>query len=88
VENNFATAVSANQQIDAAQAATNAAQLYLQAAEEKYKGGIGTTIDVTDAELTLEQARTSEVQARYNYNTALAALRAAVGEAAVEGLAP
>jgi outer membrane protein TolC len=88
VENNFATAVSANQQIDAAQTATAAAQLYLQAAEEKYKGGIGTTIDVTDAELTLEQARQSEVQARYNYNTALAALRASVGEAAVEGMEP
>jgi outer membrane protein TolC len=87
-ENNFATAVSANQQIDVAQAATTAAQLYLQAAVEKYQGGIGTTIDVTDAELTLEQARTSEVQARYNYNTALAALRASMGEAAVEGLTP
>jgi outer membrane protein TolC len=88
VENNFATEVAANQQIDLAQAATNAAQLNLQAATEKYKGGIGTTIDVTDAELTLEQSKTSEVQAQYNYNTALAALRASVGEAAVEGLAP
>ena len=88
VENNFVSAVAANQEIDAAQTATAAAQQSLQAAEEKYKGGIGTVIDVTDAELRLEQARTSEVQARYNYNTALAALRASVGQAAIEGLQP
>jgi TolC family type I secretion outer membrane protein len=86
VENNFATALQANQQIDVAQAATNAAQISLQAAEEKYAAGLGTVLDVTDAELKLRQAQSDEVQARYNYNTALAALRASVGQPAVEGL--
>lgn len=86
VEDNFATAIQADRQIDVAQAATNAARISLQAAEERYAAGLGTVLEVTDAELKLRQAQTDEVQARYSYNTALAALRASLGEAAVEGL--
>ena len=88
VENSFATAQQANKQIDVAQAAATAAQVALQAAEERYTAGVGTVIDVTDAELKLQQALADQVQALYSYNTALAALRASVGEAAVESLEP
>ncbi len=86
VEDNFATAIQADRQIDVAQAATAAARISLEAAEGRYAAGLGTVLDVTDAELKLRQAQTDEVQAHYSYNTALAALRASVGEAAVEGL--
>ncbi len=57
----------------------------LQAAEEKYKAGRGTVIDVTDAEQSLRQAEADEVKALYDYNTSLATLRAAVGQAVVPG---
>ncbi len=88
VENSFATALQANKQIDVTQAALTAAQVNSQAARERYRAGLGTVIDVTDAELKLQQAQTDQVHALYSYNIALAALRASVGEAAVEGVEP
>ncbi len=88
VENSYATAQQANRQIDVAEAAVTAAEVAAQAAQERYQAGVGTVIEVTDAELRLRQAEADRVQALYSYNTALAALRASAGGAAVEGLEP
>jgi len=81
VERDYLQAVAADARIDAAEAAVRAAQVSLEAAEGKYAagGGVGTVIDVTDAALKLRQAETDRVQALYDLNSALAALRAATG---------
>ncbi len=85
VESDYLTAVQANQSIDAAEAAVQAADISLKAAEGKYAEGVGTVIDVTDAQLKLTQSESDRVQAYFNYNTALAALKAAIGRMAAPG---
>jgi outer membrane protein TolC len=86
VERSYLNAVEAANRIDAAETALRAAQTSLDAAELKYAEGVGTPIEVTDAQLKLRQAEVDRVQALYDYNTALAALRAATGQAAVPGV--
>ena len=80
VERNYLTAAQAAGRIDAAEAAVRAARVSLEAAEAKYALGAGTVIEVTDAEVKLRQAEADRVQAYYDYNTALAALLAALGQ--------
>jgi outer membrane protein len=88
VESSHLNAAEASNRIDAAEAALRAAQVSLDVAEQRYgtEVGIGTFIEVTDAQVNLRQAEVDRVQALYDYNTALAALRAAIGQAAVEGV--
>jgi len=86
VELNYLNAVEANNRIDAAEVAVRAAQVSLDAAEGRYEGEVGTVIEVTDAQVKLRQAEVDRVQAYYDYNTALAALRAATGQLAVPGV--
>lgn len=45
----------------------------------RYRAGVGTNLDVLDAETSLTTARNSYVEALYNYNVAIAALEQAVG---------
>jgi len=87
VEQSYLDAVAASNRIDAAEVAVQAAQVSLDMAEGRYAAGkgVGTVIDVTDAQLKLQQAEVDRVQAYYDYNTALAALRAAIGQLAVPG---
>lgn len=47
--------------------------------QERYRVGAGTILDMLTSQASLTQAQTSEVQARYNYNIALAQLEATVG---------
>jgi outer membrane protein len=88
VEQSYLNAVQAGNAIDASETALRAAQVSLSAAEERYAAGqgVGTVIDVIDAQVKLRQAEVDRVQAYYDYNTALAALRAAVGRLAVAGI--
>lgn len=48
-------------------------------AQEKYKAGMGTNLDVIDAQLALTQAQTNHVQALYDYNVNKAKLDKAIG---------
>jgi len=88
VEQSYLDAVAANNRIDAAEVAVRAAQVSLDVAEGRYAAGqgVGTVIEVTDAQLRLQQAEVDRVQAYYDYNTALAALRAAIGQLAAPGV--
>jgi len=86
VEFSYLNAAEANNRIDAAETALRAAQVSLDAAETKYTEDVGTVIEVTDAEVNLRQAEADRVQAYYDFNTALAALRAAIGQLAVPGV--
>jgi outer membrane protein TolC len=79
VQNGYLNAVTANAQIDAAATALTAAQVSFAAAQEQYTDGVGTVIDVTDAEQKLRQAESDLVNARYTYSASLITLQAAVG---------
>jgi outer membrane protein TolC len=65
--------------IEAASAARTSAADSLRAAEIRYREGLAIIIEVTDAQVSLSQAEVEEVQTRYDYALALAALSRAVG---------
>lgn len=48
-------------------------------AQVRYSSGVGTNIDVLDAQVALTQAKTNYIQALYDYNTSLAKLNKAMG---------
>lgn len=50
-------------------------------ARTKYDAGVGTNLDVIDAQLSLAQARTNHYQALYDYNVNKAKLAKATGQA-------
>jgi outer membrane protein TolC len=83
VEDAYLSAAEANARIETAAAAVTAAQVAADAAQERYRAGVGTVIEVTDAEQNLRQAEADRVKALYDYNSAVAALKAAIGAAAI-----
>lgn len=48
-------------------------------AQRRYSAGVGTNLDVMDAELALNQAKTNLINALYDYNTSKARLDKAMG---------
>jgi len=50
-------------------------------ANARYEAGSGTQLDVLSAQVELTTARTNQIQAFYQYNVAVAALRKAMGQA-------
>lgn len=55
------------------------AQLGLQLSEERYKAGMATSVEITDAEVTLLNAAISRAQAWSDYRMAHARLLRAMG---------
>jgi outer membrane protein len=70
---------TAAERIPAAKAAVDAAQLNFGYARRRFQTGVGTVLDLTDAQLALTQAEESEVQALADYRIAIARLERAVG---------
>jgi outer membrane protein TolC len=56
----------------------------LREAKARSEAGTGTQLDVLDAETSLTQARTTQIQALHDYATARAKLERAIGEDMVE----
>lgn len=79
VETALLNAQTARQSIRAAQKSVTAAESQLAAAEGKYRAGVGIFVEILDAQRALVSARTHRVQAAYDYRSALAALRRAMG---------
>jgi outer membrane protein TolC len=52
----------------------------LSEAKSRADAGTGTQLDVLDAETSLTQARTTQIQALHDYDTARAKLQRAIGE--------
>ena len=67
------------ERINAAAVAVNAARQSLDSAEARYKAGLAIPIEITDAQVAYYNAELSAAAARYDYFTALATLRNAVG---------
>jgi outer membrane protein len=67
------------ERIPAAKAAVDAAQLNFGYARRRFQTGVGTVLDLTDAQLALTQAEEGQVQALADYRISLARLERAVG---------
>jgi outer membrane protein TolC len=61
------------------QVAVNKSKKDYEMAQERYDAGIGTNLDVMDAEVAMTQAKTNHVQALYDYNNSRAQLDKAMG---------
>jgi outer membrane protein TolC len=48
-------------------------------AQRQYAAGVGTAIEVADAQLSRSNARITDIQAQYDYATSLVKLRRAMG---------
>lgn len=79
VRQSYLNLAAAEEQIATSDLVVKQAAENLDLAEGRYKAGVGTAIETTDAEVSLSSAKTNAVQALYNYNVAEAQLRKAIG---------
>ena len=83
IRQDYLNVLSAKEQIRAAEASVEQAEEAYKIATVRYRSGIGINLDVLDAQLALNQARTNYITALYNYNIGLATLENAMGIPAV-----
>jgi len=69
----------ATERITNNQVAVHQSQHDYQLAQERYGAGVGTNLDVMDAELAMIQAKTNYIQALYDANNSMAQLDKAMG---------
>lgn len=81
----YLSAVQAATNLDATQAAQDAANAALDAAQGRYRAGVGTIVEVTTAQAAAALANVNAINGRYDYQTALATLRHALGRPIVGG---
>ena len=79
VEQAQATLLGNRESVVAAQDAVDNAREQLRLAEGRYQAGVGTIIELSDAQVQLTNAAAQLVQAQYNLSTARARLLAALG---------
>ena len=70
---------AAEQKIQSTHAAVEAGQEDFRIKTLRYRSGVGTNVDVLDAETALATARNNYVDALYNYNLSMATLEKAMG---------
>ena len=83
IRQDYLNVLSAKEQIRAAEASVEQAEEAYKIATVRYRSGVGINLDVLDAQLALNQARTNYITALYNYNIGLATLENAMGIPAV-----
>jgi outer membrane protein len=69
----------AEARIETSKVAVDKANEDLKASQAKYYAGVGTNLDVIDAQVALTQAETNSTQALYDYNVNQAKLQKAIG---------
>jgi outer membrane protein len=79
LQNQYLNQVLAEKQIDVSREALRSAKENLDLAEGRYKAGVGSKLDVTDALTSFFQAETDYNQALYNYITSRYKVERAVG---------
>ena len=71
--------IAAEKNIQTTKVAVDQAQEDYKIAQVRYSAGVGTNIDVIDAQVALTSAQTNYIQALYDYNTSKASLDRAMG---------
>jgi outer membrane protein len=79
VEQARSTVIETDERILAAQAAVASAQENFRLVQGRFDAGVGTILDLTDAQLALTQAQNTEAQALADFRIALARLDRALG---------
>ncbi len=79
VQQSYLVMIAAEQQIGAAQKAVDSAQENFRLSQGRFDAGVGTIIELTDAQLALTQAQSTEAQALADYRIAIAQLERALG---------
>lgn len=79
VRQSYLNMKEAEKRLKTTEVTVNKAKEDLYIAQETYKAGAGTNLDVFDAQLALTQAKTNHVQALYDYNVNKAKLDKAMG---------
>ena len=88
VEQSINNVIEADERIQAAQVAVASAQENFRLAQGRFDAGVGTILELTDAQLALTQAQNTEAQALADFRIALARLDRAIGRAAPGSRAP
>lgn len=79
VRQSYLSLREAEKRIATSQVAVEKAEEDYKIAQVRYSSGVGTNLDVMDAQVALTQAKTNYVQALYDYNTSKAKLDKAMG---------
>ena len=79
VEQQFSNVIEAKERIDASKLLVTQAEETFRLADARYKEEVGSPIEITDAEATLLNAKTSFIQANYDFSLAYARLNKAMG---------
>lgn len=80
VQQALQTLGSARERVEASASNVGRAERALEIAQERFRSGLSTQLELDDAELAVTRARTNHAQALFEYNAAVARLEAAVGE--------
>lgn len=70
---------SAAQKVEATQTSIDQAEESFKIARVRYQAGVGINLDVLDAQLNLNEAKTNHIQALYDYNVGIAKLEQVMG---------
>jgi outer membrane protein TolC len=76
----YSNFIEAREVLESQQSVQEEAQEALRLAEARMAAGSGTQLDVLDAQTSLTQARTTQVQALHDYAVARARLQRAMGD--------
>ena len=75
----FSSWQEATELVEASRRVVEQAEEAVRLANARYSAGTGTQLDVLQAQVELTTARSNQVQAYYNYNVSIAAMRQAMG---------
>lgn len=79
VRSNYLNLREAEKRISTTQVAVAKAEEDFHIAQVRYMAGVGTNLDVIDAQVALTEAKTNFVNALYDYNTSKIALETSMG---------
>lgn len=79
VEQNYLQMLEAEERLAAAEKLVEEADQALLLADRQYAAGVGTQLDVTDAQLTRSNAQITRIKARFDLSSSLIRLRRSVG---------
>ena len=79
VQQQYSNLEQAKEQIDATKTFVRQAQETLKLAEARYREGVGSPIEITDARVTMANASASYIQSLYSYQVTFARLKRAMG---------
>jgi outer membrane protein TolC len=86
VRTSYSTFVEAREVLESQQKVQEQAEESLRLAKARADAGTGTQLDVLDAETSLTQARTTQVQALHDYDVARARLERAIGQEMIQNV--